>query len=38
MKLDLSDLESVKNMVDNFKYEKVDILLNTADCMALNKR
>ena len=38
MPLDLGDLESVKKFSDNFKYEKIDILLNNAGIMALPDR
>jgi len=40
MKLDLSDLESVKEFVSNFqkKFDKVNILLNNAGVMALENR
>ena len=38
MPLDLSDLQSVKSFAQDFKYDKIDILLNNAGIMALPKR
>ena len=40
MKLDLNDLDSVRDFTDEFrgKYERLDILVNNAGIMALPKR